>query len=219
MQNSYLKLHHETKHPVLKGLEDAPRIVNGAARLEVKPIAKFNSNPVTLIPSYPDLPMEKVFPRVLDTNDSQLYLREFGKGRVAYIPWDLDRTFWEVLALDHAKLMRNIVQWATNEPSFVEVEGPGMLDVTVWQQEATLTIHLVNLTNPMTMKGPYRELIPAPEQRVTLNLGPGHEAKSIKLLALDRKPSMRRNGNSLHLTVPQVLDHEIIAIPLKPTYL
>jgi hypothetical protein len=29
MQNSYLTLEHQTRHPLLKGLEDAPRIING----------------------------------------------------------------------------------------------------------------------------------------------------------------------------------------------
>ncbi len=212
MQNSYLRLHHETKHPVLRGLNDAPRIVNGAAHLEVKPTTSFDSTPITLIPSYPDLPMEKVFPRAGETNDSQLYLREFGKGRVAYIPFDLDRTFWEVLAIDHSKLLRNIVQWATNETPVVTVEGPGVLDVTVWRQKDSLTIHLVNLTNPMMMKGPFRELIPIGPQKVTLNLLPGTRSKNVKLLALDKKPSVHKSGNTLHIIVPEILDHEVIAL-------
>ena len=39
MQNSYLRLEHEAApgHPLLKGLEDAPRIINGVWRLEVEP--------------------------------------------------------------------------------------------------------------------------------------------------------------------------------------
>ena len=35
-----------------------------------------------------------------------------------------------------------------------------MLDVTVWRQRESMTVHLVNLTNPMMMKGPLREVIP-----------------------------------------------------------
>ncbi len=45
----------------------------------------------------------------------QVFLRETGKGRVVYFPWDIDRTFWEVLSVDHLKLLRNAVAWATNE--------------------------------------------------------------------------------------------------------
>src|SRR6266550_9576227 len=75
MQNSYLRLKHEVvPHPPLfKGLEDAPRIVNGVSRLEVEPRDKFAQAPITLIPSYPDLPMEKIFPRHFKTDIAGVY--------------------------------------------------------------------------------------------------------------------------------------------------
>ena len=44
------------------------------------------------------------------------------------------------------------------------VAGKGMIDVSLWQQKGSVTAHLVNLTNPMMMKGPVRELIPSPPQ-------------------------------------------------------
>ena len=66
MKNSYLRLASDPAtgrfHPVLEGLQDAYRIINGIWRLDVKPQGDFPS-PVTLIPSYPDLPMEHVYPR------------------------------------------------------------------------------------------------------------------------------------------------------------
>lgn len=85
---------------------------------------------------------------------SRGYLREPGKGRVVYFPWDIDRTFGEVLATDHWKLLRNAVDSATNEPRPVTVSGPGMLEVTMWRQKEPLTVHLVDVTNPMAMKDP-----------------------------------------------------------------
>jgi hypothetical protein len=112
---------------------------------------------VTLIPSYPDLPMEKVYPRVTKTDKAEIYLRDLTRddgrgGRVVYFPWDIDRTFQEVLSVDHFKLLRNAVEWATNEEAPAPVSGAGVLDVTVWRQKASLTVHLVNLTNPMMRK-------------------------------------------------------------------
>ncbi len=216
MQNAYLRLEHEAVpgHPLLRGLEDAPRIVHGASRLEVKPREKFGPMPLTLIPSYPDLPMEKVYPRVPKTETAEVYLREFGQGRVVYFPWDIDRTFWEVLCVDHFKLLRNAVEWATNEAPVVEVTGPGVLDVTVWQQKNSITVHLVNLTNPMTMKGPLRELIPIGAQKVRVRLPDRVKARKVHLLAADKTPHVERSGAHVSLTVPSILDHEIVAIDL-----
>ena len=216
MQNSYLRLEHDSArgHPLLKGLENALRIVNGVWRLEVEPRAQFAQVPLTLIPSYPDLPMEKVYPRVEKTDTAEVFLRESGKGRVVYFPWDIDRTFWEVLSVDHFKLLRNAVEWATNEAPPVSVSGVGVLDVTVWRQKNSMTVHLVNLTNPMIMKGPVRELIPVSEQQVRLQLPVGARVSRVHLLAANTKPQFTQRGRELHVTVPSILDHEVVAVDL-----
>jgi len=214
VRNGYLRLEHESAkgHPLLAGLEDAPRIIHGAWLVDVKATAPLPNPPVTLIPAYPDLPMEKVYVRQPKTDVPQVYLREPGSGRVAYFPWDIDRTFWEVLAPDHFKLMRNAVAWATHEEPPVAVTGPGILDVTVWRQKDSLTVHLVNLTNPMMMKGPVRELLPIGEQRVRLRMPEGLKAKSVKLLVAGTTPSVREVSGWLELVVPSVLAHEVVAV-------
>jgi hypothetical protein len=216
MQNTYLRCEHEAArhHPLLRGLEDAPRIIHGVSRVEVVPREKFGPMPLTLIPSYPDLPMEKVFPRAPKTDIAQVFLREVGGGRVVYFPWDIDRTFWEVLCVDHFKLLRNAVEWATNEPPMVEVTGPGVLDVTVWQQKNSLTVHLVNLTNPMMMKGPLREFIPIGEQRVRLRLQDRQKPRRVHLLAAGKTISTKHEQGYLTLKAPSILDHEVVAIDL-----
>ena len=118
MQNSYLRLKNDPAtsqfHPVLDGLEDAYRIINAIHRVKVKPLSEF-PQPVTLIPTYPDLPMEHVYPLFPETEIRELYLRETGKGRIAYFPNDIDRTFWQIMCADHGRLLRNTIQWALNE--------------------------------------------------------------------------------------------------------
>ena len=133
---------------------------------------------------------------------------------MAYFPWDIDRTFWEVLSVDHLKLLRNAVAWATNEEPPVSVTGPGVLDVTVWRQKESLTVHLVNLTNPMMMKGPVRELLPIGEQRVRVRLPDGSPAKRVRLLVGGQAPPFRQSGGWLEVTVPSVRAHEVVAVDL-----
>ena len=144
----------------------------------------------------------------------QVFLREEGRGRVVYFPWDVDRTFWEVLSVDHLKLMRNAVLWATNEEATVSVAGPGVLDVTVWRQRESLTVHLVNLTNPMMMKGPVRELVPVGAQRVRLRVPDGLRAKQVRLLVAGTTPEAVQSGEWLEATVPSITAHEVVAVDL-----
>ncbi len=216
MHNAYLRLEDDAstgrRHPILAGLEEAPRIIHGTYRLDVAPNFKFLHPPLTLIPSYPDLPMEMVYPRVPKTDIAQLYLREVGKGRVVYFPWDIDRIFWEILAADHGILLKNAVNWATNEEPPVRVTGPGVLDVTAWRQAASMTVHLVNLTNPMMMKGPFRELIPVGEQRVAMKLPSGTVARRVHLLVAGHELPVERADGWVTALVPSIRDHEVVAV-------
>ena len=217
MKNSYLRLRSDSAgrfHPVLGGLEDAYRIINGIWRLEVEPRVDCPA-PVTLIPSYPDLPMEHVYPRTPETDTRELYLRQTGVSRIAYIPWDIGRTFWQIMNADHGRLLRNIIAWAVNEESPVQAVGQGTLDVTIWRQRRSITVHLVNLSNPMMMKGPFRELIAVGPQQIRLRLPEEAGVERVRLLARGEGVSHKMDGGTISLTVPSVLDHEVVALDLS----
>ena len=216
LQNSYLRFKSDSGnnkfHPVLQGLEDAYRIINTTHQVSVFPRLPFAS-PVTLIPTYPDLPMEDVYPRIPETEIRELYLRESGKSRIAYFPGDIDRTFWQIMSADHGKLLRNTIRWALKEEPIVEVKGPGVVDVTVWRQESSMTVHLVNLTNPMMMKGPFREFIPV-DQQVTINIPEGLKVTGVNLLVREKKVDFKQIDGKISLIVNQIQDYEIIGIDL-----
>ncbi|MCY7358523.1 MAG: beta-galactosidase trimerization domain-containing protein, partial [Rudanella sp.] len=216
LRNSYLHLRHDAKNTqnqlILKGLDDTPRIINAIYKVDVKPTTTFSS-PVTLIPTYPDLPMEDVYPRIAETDTREVYLRQVGKGRVAYLPGDLDRTFWQLLNTDHGQLLNNVITWALDEKPIATVTGPGVVDMTVWRQAQSMTVHLVNLTNPMMMKGPFRELIPVAAE-VMVRVPTGATVTGVELLMSGQKPTFKQVDGKLTIAVPAILDHEIVALDL-----
>jgi hypothetical protein len=216
MRNSYLAIERDPTtrvfHPLLAGLEEAGRIINGVNRVKVETTTPMPYAPLTLIPSYPDLPMEMVWPRVNQTDIAEVYVRQVGEGRVVYFPWDIDRSFWEVLCVDHGRLLTNAVDWATNEERPVTVKGQGILDVTVWQQQKSMTVHLVNLTNPMMMKGPVRELIAVGEQVVRLLVPEDRQIARVHLLRAGSTPEVQYERGAITVRVPSVLEHEVVAV-------
>ena len=94
----------------------------------------------------------------------------------------------------------------------MKVTGPGVLDVTVWMQKTSMTVHLVNLTNPMMMKGPIRELMAVGEQEVRVRLPQGRVVKRVHLLRSGLSPQVTYEDGYLVTRVPSILDHEVVAI-------
>jgi hypothetical protein len=215
MRNSYLNVEKgpatNAYHPLLRGIEDAGRIINAVNQVGVTPADENQFSPLSIVPSYPDLPMESVYVHP-GPRPPGVYLQQVGAGRVVYFPGDIDRTFWEVLGTDHGKLLVNAVEWVTNETPLVKVEGKGVLDVAVWEQQDSMTVHLVNLTNPMMLKGPVREIVPITGQKVSLQIPAGRRIKRVHLLTAARDVPYRSEGGTISLEVPSIALHEVVAI-------
>jgi hypothetical protein len=216
MLNSYLELEKDPAtgqyHPLLSGFEDAGRIINGIHQVHVTAKDTAGASPLRVIPTYPDLPMEECFPPPQKDNQAGVFLRDTGRGRVVYFPWDIDRTFWEVMDVDHAKLLRNAVVWATNESQPVSVEGKGVVDISVFAQKASMTVHLVNLTNPMMMRGPVREVIPLLSQKVRIRVPEGRRVAKAHLLAAGKEIPYRMEDGAIVAEIPAIDVHEVVAL-------
>jgi hypothetical protein len=218
MLNSYLELQAATggdaSRALLNGFADATRIINGANQVLVKAVDPRATVPLGVIAAYPDLPMEAIFRRSSTTEQGGAFMRQVGQGRVVYLPGDVDRTFWEILDVDHAKLLRNAVLWATDEPAPVTVEGHGVIDLSVWMQKDSMTVHLVNLTNPMMMKGPVREVFPIATQTVRVMMPAGRRVTKARLLVAGREVKHTVAGGDVVVQVPSIGVHEVVALDL-----
>jgi hypothetical protein len=96
----------------------------------------------------------------------------------------------------------------------VTTSGPGVLDISVWERDDSLSVHLVNLTNPMMMKGPLREFFPVGPQRVALRLPDGRTPRDVRLLVSRVDVNRNVSGQTLSLTIPSITDHEVVVVEL-----
>jgi hypothetical protein len=204
----------QPNHMLMRGLDGAARLVSPGNYAEVRLTGPSERAVLTRLPPVPWLPMEEIYPRVPHTDIPEVILRPAGPagGRVAYVPGDLDRTFSGSMLAEHGLLLRNLVDWATGGPRAVAIDGDGVVEVSYWRQASSVTVHLVNFTNPMMLRAPIRELIPVGEQRVTIQLPPGVKPRRARLLVAGRAAPMKRSGEAVTVTVPGILDHEVIAI-------
>ncbi len=215
--NSYVEFDRSAAgaDEILAGFKGVPRMIGGVWYLNVDTREPGVKSVLTRVPDFPHLPMEEVYSRAKEKGPGQLFLRQVGEGRVAYFPWDIDRLFWETLLEDHGRLLANAARWALNEAPVVSVQGGGLLDVVPWQQESSLAVHLVNMTNPYAMKGPFRECVPVGPHEVRVRLPQGAEIKGVRLLVADEEPRWRSEGSELVVHVPRIADREVVGVDFR----
>jgi hypothetical protein len=87
--------------------------------------------------------------------------------------------------------------------------------VVAWRGPDALTVHLVNLTNPMMMRGAIRELLPVGPLEVRVQLPEGRRVARVRLLRAETDAETVLEKGVLTVSVPSVADHEVIALDLE----
>jgi hypothetical protein len=170
VKNNYMAMMEA--HELHAGLEGAHRIIGGTHLLEIAPWNGV-SVPFRFIPDFPDLPMEEVYPRQGPAEPAVVARELPSGGRVVYVAFNIGSLFWETLQADHGRVIANAVRWALRDRPLVRVEGPGLVDIAVRRNDAAIAVSLVNLTNPMAMRGAIRETLPLPRQRIAVRVPKG----------------------------------------------
>lgn len=161
--NGYITVNSSVGDKILsKGLEEAGHIIGCDNYVKIEKAADdFEPSPFKPVPAYPDLPMEECYPRWdLKAEYEEVLCRKYGKGRVIYMCGDLDRSFWDYLAPDTRKVLTNSVRWLLDGNDIIRVEGSGLIDATIWENDNCKSIHLVNLTSVNAMRGMAHEVLP-----------------------------------------------------------
>ena len=105
------------------------------------------------------------------TNIPALILNDrAGRGRVAFLPADLDRRFTRDNLPDHGDLLANLLCWAARDNIPFSAEGAGLFDCHLYREPGRLILHLVNLTSAGTWRQPVHELIPVGPLRAKVKL-------------------------------------------------
>lgn len=209
VKNTYVAINGD--HPIATGYEGAQRIIGGTRLIGVE-AAPDTVAPFLYVPDYPDLPMEEVYPRQEPRGAAVVAREHSSGGRTVYIPWNIGAIFWEVLAPDHGRLIANAVRWALMTPPRVELSGHSVLDIAVREGKDELVVSLVNLSNPMMMKGPIREVYPVGPQEVSVAVPHGRSFERARLLVSGRPVEGRVENGRVTLTVPGIDLIEVVQI-------
>ncbi len=211
VRNNYAAL--TGSHRLHAGMDGASRIIGGVHLMALVPRAGADVEiPFRFIPDFPDLPMEEVYPRAGPDSPAVVTREHPGGGRVVTIGWDIGAVFHEAQQADHGQLIANAVRWALRDDERVRVEGPGLVDVAVRSRNdgREIAVAIVNLTNPMAMRGAIRETIPLHGQRVRVRVPDGWGTPVARLLVADVPVDARVEDGCAVLDIPLIELLEVV---------
>ena len=200
------------RHPALQGFEETDILPYGGM-LQPLRVDAGAATLLTLVPEFPVYPPETAWMRESDSGIPGLVVSEAAGGsRVAYLAADLDRRYLRELMPDHANLLANLVRWASKDTIPLHVEGAGLVDCHLYQQQGHAILHLVNLTSAATWRAPIDELIPVGPLRVRIKLPNGVSGRNAKFLVSTVPAPVTVTRGWAELQVKTILDHEVILL-------
>jgi hypothetical protein len=201
------------RHPALRGFEETDILPFGGM-LDPLRVDADATVLATWIPPSPIYPPEEAWMREPRTEVPGLIVRErtAGRGRVAFLPADLDRRYGRDNLPDHGDLLANLVRWAADDDIPLRVEGAGFVDCHLYRQPRRLVLHLVNLTSAGTWRAPVDELIRVGPLKLQLRVPPEVRGDRVRFLVSGRTATAAVGDGWARFEVPEILDHEVVVI-------
>ncbi|MCR6655682.1 MAG: beta-galactosidase [Opitutus sp.] len=200
------------RHPVLRDFDGTDIVAFGGqlAPLALDPDVLV---PLTFVPTVPQVPAEAVWMHEPVTNIPALVLNEKpNRGRVAYLPADLDRRFSRQYIPDHGNLLAQLTRWVARDEIPLRVEGPGLIDCHLYRQAGRLVFHVVNLTNANTWRTPVHELITLGPWEISIHLPSGVRGRSATSLVRKTSLPCSVENDWVRFTLPPLADHDVLVI-------
>ncbi len=210
--NSYMHIDHA--HPIVDIFKDTEILPNPEFRVSVSHL-KPESTFLSLIPHYPAFPPEMVYPRIPRTSEPTAVFRpgSGNSGSVVYFPGDIARTAWKSGNPDLNRLINSSIHWLMkNQPRPATVGGEGLLELFAWETERGLALHILNYTNPNSMRSMLRRFYPVGPLHVEFRVPGGTKISTTRALRAGRELSFRQENGVVQLDIPSVRDYEVVAL-------
>ena len=199
------------RHAVLSGFEETDLLPFGGTLTPLK-VETNAVVPLTFVPPFPTYPPETAWMRQPTSDIPGLVLSERGKGRVAYMPADIDRRYAREHLPDHSRLLANVVRWAARDDIPLSVDGTGLIDCHLYEQPRRMILHIVNLTSEATWRAPVDELIRVGPFKVTARLPSQLTRPRARSLVSAAERPVRVSDGAATIDIDWILDHEVVVV-------
>ncbi len=198
----YFRIHDRT---LLPSLGDTNVLFLYGDYLEYPPLDK----PVlTLIPPSMFGPPEKVFTDKVETDKPGLLMREVGRGRIVYLPWDAGALYYRYSSHNHAALLADLIDHLLPAKRQLQTKAHPLVEITVMRQARRnrLLVHFVNLTGHSQTA--YFDPVPMRDLPVRL----AADFRKARWVGPERELAVRREGRFGEFTLPELAGYAVVVL-------
>jgi hypothetical protein len=163
---------------------------------------------LTLIPSAMFGPPEKVWTDKVETDTPGLLVRQYGKGKLAYIPWDVGGLYYRHSSEGHAGLVADLIDHLLPGGRQLKTDAHPLVEITVMRQpkrNRTL-VHFLNLTGHSATA--YFE----PVDMRTIHVELAEDFRTARSVGLEVNLPVVRDGRYGEFTLPSLKGYDMIVL-------
>ena len=162
--------------------------------------------PLTFIPPSMYGPPEFVHVDWKDTDAPGLILKEYGKGMVAWLPWNLGALYYRHSSEAHAALMRDLIDRMLPHGRQLKTNAHPLVDITLMRQGDHHLVHLVNVSGHFITG--YFDPVPMKDIQVQVK-GTYRSARAVRS---GRDLTLTRAGEYASFTLPSLEEYELVEL-------
>jgi hypothetical protein len=198
----YWRIHDRKEFP---SLQDTDLLFMDGEYIELAP----TDHPIlTLIPTAMFGPPEKVWSDKVETRVPGLVFADYGKGRVAYVPWDVGALYYRHSSQSHAGLMADVIDRLLPGGRQLKTDAHPLVELTMMDQPARgrTLLHLVNGTGHQGTA--YFPPVELRDIRIEL----ARDVRRVRAVSLDRDLPVTTSGRDRSFTLPSLKAYEVIIV-------
>ena len=163
---------------------------------------------LTLIPPAMFGPPEKVWGDKVETTIPGLVVTEVGKGKVAYVPWDVGGLYYRHSSPGHGSLVADLIDHLLPNGRQIKSDAHPLVEMTLMRQPSRnrTLLHLVNVS------GHSDTAYFAPLEMRDITVQVAETFKKARAVALNRDLAVSREGRYSRIVVPRLSAYEVVVL-------
>jgi len=196
----YWRIHD---HALFPSLRNTKLLFLDGEFVEMEPL---NKPLLTLIPPAMFGPPEKVWVDKVESEKPGLILSDHGKGKLAYVPWDVGGLYYRHSSAGHAGLMSDLIDHLLPQGRQLKTSAHPLVEMTLMEQpdKKRTQVHLVNLSGHSDTA----YFAPIPMRDITIELA--QEFRRARAVSSGKSLRVIRSGRYGRITVPQLNGYEVV---------